>query len=211
VKDLAWDLDRLGRDQHSVVTWNQLPAAGATAWWIKQEIRAGRLIPMGPRTYRFCGAKRSWQARAKAAVLSARAPALVSHRRAAYLWGIAEHMPGIIDVTLPRHRRPRARIGVQFHESRSFEVAAPAVRDGIPVTGVARTILDCCAVVEDPLTRLELFDEARRLKLVDRDALWTCSLTHATTSRRPLRTTPSGATASGWPGGSCSRSPGSGS
>ena len=68
---------------------------------------------------------------------------------------------------------------MQFHESRSFELAAPAIRDRIPVTGIARTLLDCCAVLDDPRDRLELFDEARRLKLVSWDQLWACAVAHA--------------------------------
>jgi hypothetical protein len=182
--ELVSEVDRVAQEQHSVVTWNQLLEAGATPRWIAKQIKAGRLIRLAPRTYRTCGARRSWEARAQAAVLSARAPALLSHGSAAYLWGIQEHMPGIIDVTVPRHRRPRARIGIQFHESRAFDLAAPTVRNRIPTTGAARTILDCCAVMDSPVARLELLDEARRLKVVAWDDLWTCLLTHAARGRR---------------------------
>src|SRR5207253_11330130 len=127
--------------------------------------------------------------RASAALLSARAPALVSHRSAAWLYGIEEHMPGIIDVTVPRHRRPRARIGVQFHESRLFDIAQATaeIRDGLAVTGAARTILDSCAAVRSFPDRLDLFDEARRLKPVDWDDLWDCLITHTGRGRRGLR------------------------
>src|SRR5205807_5572687 len=130
---------------------------------------AGRLIRDAPGAFRPWGVKRDWKLRASAAVLSARAPALISHRSAAWLYGIDEHMPGIIDVTVPRHRRTRSRPGVQFHESRLFDVAAETagVRDGLAVTGVARTILDSCAVVRGLPGRLDLLDEARRHKLVD--------------------------------------------
>jgi hypothetical protein len=127
--------------------------------------------------------------RASAALQSARGPALISHRSAAWLYAIDEHRPGIIDVTVPRHRRPRARIGVQFHESRLFDVAevTAEVRDGLAVTGVARTILDSCASIPDLPGRLDLFDEARRLKLVDWDQLWDCYLIHTGRGRRGLR------------------------
>ncbi len=182
--EVAEELDRVAQGQHSVVTWDQLLDAGATPRWITREIQAGRLIRLAPRTYRVCGARRSWEARAQAAVLSARAPALVSHQSAAFLWGIADHMPGIIEVTVPRHRRPRARIGIQFHESRAFDLAVPAIRNRIPTTGAARTILDCCAVIGSPTERLELLDEARRLKVVSWDELWTCLLMHAARGRR---------------------------
>jgi transcriptional regulator with AbiEi antitoxin domain of type IV toxin-antitoxin system len=166
--DLAIALDEFGCEQHSVITWNQLLDAGGTPAWVKEQIRSGQLIRLAPRTYRFNGAPRNWKMRASAAVLSARAPTLISHRSAAWLYGIDEHQPGVIDITVPRHRRPRPRPGVQFHESRQFDVATDtaAVRDGLPVTGVARTILDSCSVVPGLPERLDLFDEARRQKLV---------------------------------------------
>jgi hypothetical protein len=124
--------------------------------------------------------------RATAAVLSARGPAVVSHRSAAYLWGISERMPGIIEVTVPRHLRPRPRIGVQFRESKAFELVDTCVRDLIPVTGVARTLLDCCAVIPDPEEQLFLLDEARRKKLVEWDELWSCLLVHDVRGRRSV-------------------------
>ena len=187
--ELAIALDGLGCEQHSVVTWNQLLAAGATPAWVKQQVQFGHLIRLAPRTYRFNGVARDWKMRASAALLSARAPALISHRSAAWLHGIDEHMPGIIDITVPRHRRPRARPGVQFHESRLFDVAAETagVRDGLAVTGVARTILDSCAVVRGLPGRLDLLDEARRHKLVDWDQLWECLVIHTGRGRPGLK------------------------
>jgi hypothetical protein len=149
----------------------------------------GFLTRIAPSVYRFIGSKRTWKMRASAALLSARAPALVSHRSAAWLYGIDEHMPGIIDVTVPRHRRPRSRPGVQFHESRLFDVAEANadVRDGLAVTGVARTLLDSCTGLKGLPERLDLFDEARRLKLVDWDELWDCLIVHTGRGRRGLR------------------------
>jgi hypothetical protein len=187
--DLAIALDGLGCEQHSVVTWNQLLAAGATPAWVKQQIQCGHLIRLAPRTYRFNGVGRNWKMRASAALLSARAPALISHRSAAWLHGIDEYMPGIIDITVSRHRRPRSRPGVQFHESRLFDVAAETaeVRDGLAVTGVARTVLDSCSVVPGFPERLDLLDEARRLKLVDWDELWECLIVHTGRGRRGLK------------------------
>jgi hypothetical protein len=187
--DFADNVHQLARDQHSIVTRWQLRDAGASDDDIDHELAAGRLFREAPGAFRPWGVKRSWELRASAALLSARAPALVSHRSAAWLYGIDEHMPGIIDVTVPRHRRPRARVGVQFHESRLFDVAEATadIRDGLAVTGVARSILDSCSVLRSFPERLDLFDEARRLKLVDWDELWDCYLVHTGRGRRGLR------------------------
>jgi predicted transcriptional regulator of viral defense system len=109
VEDYASIVHELGLEQHSIVTWDQMRAAGVTEDWIDRQVRSRRLIREAPAAYRPWGVRRSWETRATAAVLSARAPALVSHQSAAFLWGIADHMPGIIDVTVPRHRRPFRR------------------------------------------------------------------------------------------------------
>lgn len=182
-------LHELCRDQHSAASWNQMCDAGIPEDWIIREERHGRIIREAPRAYRPWGVKRSWEMRASAALLSARAPGLISHRSAAWLYGIDEHRPGIIDVTVPRHRRPRSRPGVQFHESRLFDVAEATskTRNGLAVTGVARTILDSCAELPALAERLDVLDEARRLKLVDWDELWDCLIVHTGRGRRGLR------------------------
>ena len=187
--EFADHVNAFGRGQHSIVTRRQLRDVGRTDDEVDQELSTGRLLREGPGAFRPWGVKRSWHLRASAAVLSARAPALISHRSAGWLYGIDEHQPGIIDVTVPRHRRPRSRPGVQFHESRQFDVAADtaAMRDGLPVTGVARTILDSCSVLPGLPERLDLFDEARRLKLVDWDDLWDCLVVHTGRGRRGLQ------------------------
>ena len=187
--DLADHVHRFGLQQHSIVTRRQLRAVDTSDNEIDLELRRQRLISEAPGAFRPWGVKRSWHLRASAALLSARAPALVSHRSAAWLYGIDEHQPGIIDITVPRHRRPRSRPGVQFHESRLFDVAAETadVRDGLAVTGVARTILDSCAELPRLPERLDLFDEARRLKLVDWDELWDCLVVHTGRGRPGLR------------------------
>jgi len=186
---LAEAFPRLARDQHSAASRWQLRAAGVSDDDIDHQLAAGRIVREAPGAFRPWGVKRSWPLRASAALLSARAPALISHRSAAWLYGIEEHQPGIIDITVPRHRRPRSRPGVQFHESRLFDVAAETagVRDGLAVTGVARTILDACSQVRTLPERLDLFDEARRLDLVDWDELWECLLVHTGRGRPGLQ------------------------
>jgi hypothetical protein len=188
-RDFADHVNAFGREQHSIVTRRQLRSVGRSDDEVDLELSAGRLLREGPGAFRPWGVKRDWKMRASAAVLSARAPALISHRSAAWLYGIDEHQPGIIDITVPRHRRPRSRPGIQFHESRQFDLAEQSaeIRDGLAVTGVARTILDACSVLPALPDRLDLFDEARRLKLVDWDGLWDCLLVHTGRGRPGLQ------------------------
>lgn len=188
-RDFAAHVHQLGRAQHSIITRRQLRALEFSDEDIEYEVASGRLIREAPGAFRPWGVNRSWELRASAALLSARVPALISHRSAAWLHGIDERRPGIIDVTVPRHRRPRARPGVQFHESRLFDVASDGavVRNGLAVTGAARTLIDSCATMPHFADRLDLFDEARRLKVVDWDELWDCLLVHTGRGRPGLR------------------------
>ena len=55
-----------------------------------------------------------------------------------------------------------------MHESLAFDFAEPAVSDGIPITGVARTILDCAPMFEKPI---QLLDDALRQRIVTWDEL----------------------------------------
>src|SRR3712207_3813845 len=114
MEDVLWNVEQVAKEQHSIISWAQLLEAGASRQWVHRREREGYLTRIAPSVYRFIGGRRTWHMRASAALLSARAPALVSHRSAAWLYGIEEQMPGIIDITVPRHRRPRSRPGVQF-------------------------------------------------------------------------------------------------
>lgn len=188
MEDVLWNVEQVAKEQHSIISWDQLLEAGASRQWVHRREQQGYLTRIAPSVYRFVGGRRTWHTKASAALLSARAPALVSHRSAAWLYGIDERMPGIIDITVPRHRRPRPRPGVQFHESRYFDAATDTsrIRDRLAVTGVARTLLDSCAVIPGLPERLDLVDEARRLKLVDWDELWDCLVVHTGRGQRGL-------------------------
>jgi hypothetical protein len=99
-----------------------------------------------------------------AAVLACGEEALLSHRSAAALWGLAPYAGSWIDVTAPGSRRaPRDKLivhgGVVHPEERG-------VHDAIPVTSVARTLLDLAEIVDR--RRLErAVEEAERLHLFD--------------------------------------------
>ena len=171
-------------EQHSMVSTDDMLTCGADHKWIHRRRQEGIIIRVGPSAYRFAGAQQSFESQATAAVLSARAPALVSHVSAAHLHGFERiHAPALIDITVPRHRRPRRRPGVRVHESAAFDVAGEALRHGVPVTGVARTILDCVPIIGEPI---RLLDDALRRRIVTWDELWACHLAHAVRGRRGI-------------------------
>jgi hypothetical protein len=100
-----------------------------------------------------------------AAVLGAR-PAVASHLSAAYLWELLRYRPETITVTTPTHRRAGRGFGIHCA---SLAPADRDERDGIPVTSVARTILDLAATAPRRLERI--LERAEELHLFDLAAL----------------------------------------
>jgi hypothetical protein len=178
----------LAEEQHCIASIEQMIGCGASNKWILRRAGDGYIIRDGPSTYRMAGVRPTFQSRAMSAVLSTKGPALVSHRSAAHLLGFEDvaEPPRTVEITVPRHRRPRPRSGLKVHESLAFDLAQPAAPEGIPLTGVARTILDCSAIFEQPI---RLLDDALRRRIVQWDDLWECYLAHNVRGRniRPYR------------------------
>lgn len=94
-------------------------------------------------------------------MLAAGHGAVLSHRSAAFRWGLLAHAPARVDVTIARTTRTRLS-GVNVHRSR--RAVEPVIRDAIPVTPVERTVLDLADVVGyDVLHRVAMDAEHRRL------------------------------------------------
>ena len=175
------------KQQYSMINVAQMLECGANHAWINRRTADGHIVRLGPSAYGMAGVPLTFKRRAMASVLSVRGSALVSHRSAAHLHGFERVFePHVVEITVPRHHRPEARSGVHVHESLAFDLAAPTVCDGIPVTGVARTILDCSA---GELKPVRLLDDALRRRIVTWDELWGCFLSHNVRGRnvRPFR------------------------
>ena len=79
-----------------------------------------------------------------AAVLAAGVTAVLSHRSAAALWVIRPTARARIEVTVPTKRR--SANDIQIH-SAALEPDEITIKDGIPVTTPARTLVDLAAVL----------------------------------------------------------------
>lgn len=170
--------------QYGLITAAQGLKIGLSRHALHRLVAKGVLTREAPGVYRFAGAPRSWPGRALAAVLAAGPGAVVSHRSAAYLWGLEGFAPpGRIDITVPRHRRPAPRRGVVIHESRDLDLADRRRRWNVPVTGPARTFLDVAATADDELTVLRALDEIRRLRHATWTDLWSSLFRHARKGR----------------------------
>ena len=104
----------------------------------------------------------SWHSHCLAAVLAC-APALASHTSAAWLWGVLRNRPGTFHVTATTRRHPKPY--VRLHHA-GFVDDDRAIRDGIPVTSLPRTLLDLAATL--PADRLRrVIERSEELRLFD--------------------------------------------
>src|SRR3984885_8153242 len=152
--------------QHGVVAVWQLGALGLGYEAIRPRANVGRLHRVHHGVYAVGYRKLTRHGHWMAAVLAFGPDARLSHRSPAALWGIG---PGFwkIEVMVPTARR--ARRGTRTHRATLHEEDI-ATHSGIPVTSVARTVLDLAGVLtENALTRL--IEDADRAELLDGRAL----------------------------------------
>ena len=177
------EIARIAANQHGVITRAQLFEAGVDANAIDHRLQMGRLLLLYRGVYAVGHRPPSPHTRAIAAVFACGPGAVLSHRSAGALWGLAR-WPREVDVTT---RSKRRRPGVRVHRSRTLEPRDITHHHGIPVTTPARTLLDLADVLDDAaLTRA--VNEARlqrQLSLPDLAALLVRSPGRATTRLRP--------------------------
>jgi hypothetical protein len=80
-----------------------------------------------------------------AAVRSAGTDALLSHLSAAWLWGVSAWPPAVPEVVVTRTVR-HSRADIRIHSSGTLHAEDGTVAEEIPVTAVARTLLDVAGV-----------------------------------------------------------------
>jgi very-short-patch-repair endonuclease len=154
---------RLAGRQHGVVARWQLLRAGVTARQIAWRLRTGRLHEIHRGVCLVGHEARPPHAHEMAALLAYDGEAVLSHRSAAALWGLLSY-PATAPVwvtirpernaTRPRIRALRARL----------EPSDIRSREGLPLTGPPRTILDmACLLPGDELESLVAEASYRRL------------------------------------------------
>ncbi len=140
----------LAARQHGVVSSRQLGALGYSRDAISNAARSGRLHRIHRGVYAVGHESLTWEGRCLAAVLACAPNAVASHLSAAWLWGLLRSRPGTFHVTAPTRRHARERIQLHYAPLADED---RALRDGIPVTSVARTLLDYAGMSSD--ARLE--------------------------------------------------------
>jgi very-short-patch-repair endonuclease len=161
-------LAELAARQHGVVAWWQLRAMGYSARAIARLVACGHLLRIHHGVYAVGHARLSLSGRRMAAVLAGGEGAVLSHRAAGALWDLRRSETGLIDVTVPRSRKGIPR--VRFHRVRSLDPEDITIIDGIPVTALARTLLDLAETLRPRQLRAVL-EAAERLDLLDGNAI----------------------------------------
>ncbi len=133
-------LARRANGQHGIVRTSDLRAAGLSSSAVSKRRARGALHLQYPGVYSVGHAVLSREGRWLAAVFAGGFGAVLSHLSAAALWRLIRYSPRIPDVLVPQGRRPIQ--GINFHQYRKFDPLDAMKYQGIPVTTVARTLID---------------------------------------------------------------------
>jgi hypothetical protein len=152
----------LGTQRQGLFTVADARAGGVGPMALSRGVAAGRFVRVFPGVYRLATAAPTYRQRLLAACLWAGPGAVVSHRAAARLYGLDGVDTEEVELIAPsKLRRPAGIVGL--HRAK-LDGRDQKVLDGIPVTSVARTLVDLARTT--PAEKLaELLDCAWRRKL----------------------------------------------
>lgn len=158
------ELAELARRQHGVVSFSQLQELGFSKGYIARAEGAGRLQRVHWGVYAVGHAALSDHGRATAALLVFPGTAVLSHNSAGWLWGLLPTAPQEAEVTVAA--RGNKRRGLQVHRVWALPDEERTTYEGLPVTSMARTLVDL-AGTSSPRGLSRLVDRARRRGKLD--------------------------------------------
>ena len=165
-------LARLATRQHGVVSLAQLHALGLTNAAVYRRARAGGLHRIHRGVYAVGHRGLTPKALWLAAVLACGPTAALSYLAAVAFWDLRPRHSGPIDVTIVARGR-RSPPGIRLHCVRALDPCDYVILDAIPVTTVARTLLDYAqaATPQQLRTAIEAADRSNRLDPMQMDEL----------------------------------------
>lgn len=169
------DLDRKAAEwaerRHGLLRADVLARLGFSRGEIQHRVRSGRWEPVRDRVYRIAGTPPTWEQQILAAAWSSERQALASHASAVRLWGLGHD--DALEVVTRRDHHVRLP-GVVSHRSLALPDEDRTRRRNIPVTSMARTLVDMSGrTTADELG--SLIDMAFRAKLLRLEDLARCA------------------------------------
>ena len=140
-QDLAIRVAALARRQNGNVSAGQLLELGMSRWLIAEWVRLGRLFRVYRGVFAVGRMPTTRVERASAAVMACGAAALLSHGGALALWGAGDRWPSTWEVMVAAGN-PRPQ-GIRVHRCPGLAAADRTCQLGVPVTSLARAVLDC--------------------------------------------------------------------
>jgi hypothetical protein len=143
------EIARMAAGQERLISVAQIREAGLGAGALEHRVRTGRLHVVCPKVYVVGVPLLTGRAPLWIAVLARGGPgrAVVSHRSAAALWDLLPWPSGPVDVITRHHASSTRR--VRAHQSRTLDrVTDVTTIDGLPITTVARTLIDLADVLD---------------------------------------------------------------
>jgi very-short-patch-repair endonuclease len=159
------ELAALATRQHGVVARRQLIELGLGTAAIRHRLANGRLHPLHTGVYAVGHAAIGSAGRWMGAVLAYGPDAVLSHRSAGAHWQLRPTARADVDVTAPGRTR-HSRRGITVHRVRKLHPEDRTCHNAIPITTVARTLLDLAEVIR-PRELDRAFEEAERLRHLD--------------------------------------------
>ncbi len=168
----------LAERQFGMVARRQLLALGVTESAIAVRIAAGFLIRVHRGVYAVGHGALHPRARFMAAVLALGPSAVISHRTAASLHDLLSTSQTLIDLTVGGVKHVRPHRGLRIRTTADWHPEDITELDGIPVTSVARTLLDLAAILSPTQLR-------RALEQADRSGVLNILALQRALERRP--------------------------
>lgn len=129
-----------------MITRRQATTAGLTRREIERRLGAGWLIRLYDGVYAVGHSALTDKSHLIAAVYACGPEALAGYRSAGAMWAVSRRSQRI-EVTAPRGRKPKK--GITLHRSRTIHQEDRALIDNIPVTSLARTLVDLADILPE--------------------------------------------------------------
>ena len=150
-------------EEWGVLSLHELRECGLSRSAVAVRVRNGRLHPMHRTVYAVGHANPPVEGRFLAAVKACGPGAVLSHLSAAALWGLVRWDHRHPEVTVIG-RGTRVHHGLRVHRTRMLEPPDITRQRGIPVTSVARTLLDVASILDyEPFRRVVRHAQALQL------------------------------------------------